>query len=303
MIHSRALSSRFRRARIALVGFGDVGLRILTQREAIWKNAPGAPALMRVARRVGWDIDQPDSAQRLARWAQHWIILVPPADHPPPAAIDRRSRRLARAFRLQGGKGHRRLVYISTTGVYGDHAGREVRETDALRTRQPRSLRRIDAEQTWRAVGAHVLRVPGIIAADRLPIERIQRLSPALRPQDDVFTNHIHADDLARIAWASLWRGRIGRVTNTVMQDHLRMGDYFDLVADHAGLARCPRVSREALEAAVQAGALSPMMASFMQDSRRVLGERLGELRVRLRYASVQDVLQAQRSTKARSIT
>jgi nucleoside-diphosphate-sugar epimerase len=108
-----------------------------------------------------------------------------------------------------------------------------------------------------------------------------------------VFTNHIHADDLARIAWAALWKGKPRRVTNTVMQGPLKMGDYFDLVADQFGLARCPRVSRTELLEAVQRGEVSPMMASFMQDSRRVLGDRLNELGVRLHFSKIQDLIRS----------
>jgi len=301
MILSRALPSRFRRARIALVGFGDVGQRIWAQRSAAAGGSVQAPALRAVGRRVGWDLDQPAARQRLAGWTQRWIILVPPRESSGSDTRDRRSRALAQSLLQASGSPPRRLVYISTTGVYGDHAGQPVQETDQLRAEQPRSLRRIDAEQVWRALGAHVLRVPGITAEDRLPIERIQRASPALCPEDDVFTNHIHADDLARIAWAALWRGRPRRVTNAVMQDHLKMGDYFDLIADRMGLQRCPRISRTALAEAVNSGVLSPMMASFMQDSRRVVGARLRELRIALRYPRIVDVIQSAGSPPTQS--
>jgi nucleoside-diphosphate-sugar epimerase len=134
-----------------------------------------------------------------------------------------------------------------------------------------------------RAAGASVLRVPGIYAHDRLPLERLRAGSPALAPDDDVFTNHIHADDLARIAIAALFRGRRGRTYNTVDDSHLKMGDYFDAVADAFELPRPPRLPREQLKAAV-----SPMMYSFMAESRRLRNDRMKrELRVRLAWPTV----------------
>lgn len=301
MICARALPSRFRRTRVALVGFGDIAQRILTQRSALWRSSPQAPRLLAIGRKTGWDLDVQATARRLARCTQNWIVLVPPSEREAGTTQDHRSLALAQALRHSHGARRTgpvtRLVYVSTTGVYGDHAGRYVSETDPLNTTQPRSLRRVDAEQTWRALSAHLLRVPGITAEDRLPIERIRRASPALRPQDDVFTSHIHADDLARLAWAALWRGLPRRVTNTVMQGHLKMADYFDLVADAFGLARCPRLSRAEFEQAVRVGELSAMQASFMQDSRRVVGKRLSELRVPLRFRCIEDVIQSARNT------
>ena len=94
----------------------------------------------------------------------------------------------------------------------------------------------------WRG---SVLRVPGIYAHDRLPLDRLQRRLPALAPDDDVYTNHIHAEDLARAVVAALFRGRAGRVYNAVDDTQLRMGEYLDVVAAHAGLPRPPRLPRD----------------------------------------------------------
>ena len=135
-----------------------------------------------------------------------------------------------------------------------------------------------------------LLRIPGIYALDREggdPRERVRRGSPLLRPEDDVYTNHIHADDLARSCVAALWRGRPGRVVHVCDDTELRMGDYFDWVADHFGLPRAPRLSRA--EAAQQ---LSPMQLSFMGESRRLRNQRLKtELRVALRYPTIREGL------------
>lgn len=134
-----------------------------------------------------------------------------------------------------------------------------------------------------------ILRAPGIYAADRLPLARIRRGDPVLNEADDVHTNHIHADDLAHLAVLALTRGRSGRVYNAVDDTMLRMGDYFDAVADAFGLARPPRMSREEV-----AQALPAMTLSFMSESRRMENRRMcRELRVRLRYPTIAAGLQA----------
>ncbi|MFM1860036.1 MAG: hypothetical protein RL133_1536 [Pseudomonadota bacterium] len=294
MIHSTVPPARFRRPRIALVGFGDVAARIQAQRGAVWGQSPLTPRILGVSRSTGWDLDDRRQCRRLAACASHWIILVPPSDQPANGTTDRRSKMLTLALRAKRNRASTfrlRSVYISTTGVYGDHGGARVSETHATKTRQPRSLRRLHAERLWRSLGGHVLRVPGITAEDRLPLERIRNASPALRPEDDVFTNHIHANDLARLCWAALWRGRPARITNTVMPVHLKMGDYFDCIADAFGLPRGPRISREEMALAVREGRVSPMMASFMQDSRQVSGRRISELRVKLHYERVEQFI------------
>jgi nucleoside-diphosphate-sugar epimerase len=182
-----------------------------------------------------------------------------------------------------------RVVYVSTTGVYGDRGGAATPETTPVAPRNARARRRVDAERVLRAWAVAssgkvaILRAPGIYAADRLPIERLQRGTPALASADDVYTNHIHADDLARLCALALFRAWPGRVYNASDDTRMKMGDYFDLVADALGLARPPRLARAELEKAV-----SPMLLSFMSESRRLDNRRLGtELRARLRYPHV----------------
>jgi nucleoside-diphosphate-sugar epimerase len=110
-----------------------------------------------------------------------------------------------------------------------------------------------------------------------------------LQPQDDVYTNHIHADDLARACVAALCRGKPQRVLHASDDSDLRMGDYFDLAADLCGLPRPPRLAR-----AEAAARLSPMQMSFMGESRRLGNQRLrGELRLALRYPTVREGLVA----------
>ena len=178
------------------------------------------------------------------------------------------------------------MVYVSTSGVYGDCGGALIDETRTVAPHHGRAQRRVDAERVLRAWALHararlaILRVPGIYAPGRLPIRRLEQGTPALLAADDVYTNHIHADDLARIAALALFRGLPQRVYHAVDDTHMKMADYFDTVADAFGLPRPPRLARAELAAAV-----SPMLLSFMSESRRMHNGRIKrELGVRLRH-------------------
>lgn len=297
-----ALPRQFRRLRIALIGFGDVAHRLLTQRQAT-HGASGGPRFFAIGRNpqlgaltihrntiqaLNWNLDQRDKSRRAARISNAAVILVPPSEAHP--FRDLRMQRFAAMLRASG----RRipLVYISTTGVYGDTQGGVVTELSPCNARQPRSRRRVSAEQLLRPLGASVLRAPGIYAQDRLPTARLAARQPALRAEDDVYTNHIHAEDLARLSWVALFRGHPGRVINAVDETGMKMGDYFDAVADATGLPRPPRISREEMLALGKAGQINPMMMSFLTESRRVHTLRIHrELVDRLRYPTVHDAL------------
>lgn len=196
-------------------------------------------------------------------------------------------------LRLAPPPARRRWVYLSTTGVYGDCGGAHFDETRPVAPGSARALRRVDAERRFRRAAAQggaraaILRVPGIHAHDRLPLERLRRGLPVLCADEDVHTSHVHADDLARIARAALARGRPGRVVHAVDDSALKMGDYFDRVADAFGIQRPPRVPRAGLGALV-----TPTMLSFMSESRRLTAQRMRrELRVRLRWPDVDATL------------
>jgi nucleoside-diphosphate-sugar epimerase len=212
------------------------------------------------------------------------LVLAPP---PGAGDVDPRSRALIQAL-ARGGR-VRRVVYASTTGVYGDCGGARIDETRRSRPATERARRRADAEAQWRAYGRRhgvvttLLRVPGIYAFDRPggdPRERLRRGTPVLEDTEDVYTNHIHADDLARACIAALFRGAPQRAVHVCDDSALRMGEHFDAVADATGLPRPPRLTR-----AEAVALLSPVQMSFLSESRRLDNRRLRhELRVRLRY-------------------
>ena len=368
--HYRPVPRRFRRQRLLIIGCGDVGQRVVQQLHHGWQviGVARSDETLQKIRAAGAMAMQADDAHRLARWATHILHAAPPASRDG-EVTDRLTRgwlqALARArgqrarMTSRPGRTHRlgarsaaallavpapaaqarsqsqhapapRLVYLSTTGVYGDRGGAFTRETDTLQPLTDRARRRVDAERqvrfgihrpdgsnagSRRAAHPHadsarpdsahqdsahvsgarhrrlqqpplpalVLRVPGIYAADRLPVERLRQQVPALIPADDVITNHIHADDLARIARTALLRGPRQRVINAVDDSQMTLGEYMDQVADRLGLPRPPRRPRAEL-----ARTLSEVRMSFMRESRRLDTRRLKrELRVRLQWPTV----------------
>lgn len=372
--HYRPVPRRFRRQRLLIIGCGDVGQRVVQQLHHGWQviGVARSDETLQKIRAAGAMAMQADDAHRLARWATHILHAAPPASRDG-EVTDRLTRgwlqALARArgqrarMTSRPGRTHRlgarsaaallavpapaaqarsqsqhapapRLVYLSTTGVYGDRGGAFTRETDTLQPLTDRARRRVDAERqvrfgihrpdgsnagSRRAAHPHadsarpdsahqdsahvsgarhrrlqqpplpalVLRVPGIYAADRLPVERLRQQVPALVPADDVITNHIHADDLARIARTALLRGPRQRVINAVDDSQMTLGDYLDQVADRLGLPRPPRHSRAELTRT-----LSEVRMSFMRESRRLDTRRLKrELRVRLQWPTVAEFL------------
>ena len=280
------------RPRLLIVGCGDVGMRLIpllrsrfrvfaltsqSERLSELRSAGVIPVL--------GNLDSPQSLYRLKGLADIVVHLAPP---PMQGSLDQRTRNLVAILPRHG-----RLVYVSTTGVYGDCKGATFDETRPVAPVNARAERRVDAERVLRRWARHhegklsILRVPGIYAADRLPLERLRQGTPALLDSDDVYTNHIHADDLAQIIALALFRAQPLRVYHTVDDSALKMGDYFDQVATAFKLPLPPRVPRAELSKQV-----SPMLLSFMSESRRLSNERMKtELGVRLRWPAVSDLL------------
>ena len=305
-----ALPARFKRQRLLIVGCGDVGTRVARN----LLTGPGAGRVRVLAltsspykaaglRALGitplpGNLDNMATLRRLSGLATRVLHLVPP-----PAQgggenawwRDPRTAALTRALRLRTPPAV--LVYGSTSGVYGDCASAFVAESRSVAPATPRAQRRVDAERLVRHLGrsgvrVSILRIPGIYAPDRengTPEARLRRGTPVLDAPDDVYTNHIHADDLARACQAALWRGAAQRIYHASDDSDMKMGDYFDMAADLYGLPRPPRVPRSSAQ-----DQLPLALLSFMGESRRLDNTRLHrELRVQLRYPTVREGLQA----------
>ena len=284
--------------KLLIVGCGDVARRTLPRllghyrvfallrdptQFAFWRARGACPLLA--------DLDRASSLRRIGGLADIVLHFAPPAES---GNVDTRTRRLLAALN-QGGSLPQRLIYISTSGVYGDCAGALIDETRSLRPISARATRRVDAERQLRHFGLRsgvcvsILRAPGIYAAERLPIERLQKGASVLKVEDDVFTNHIHADDLAMLTCAALRFGRANRCYNASDDSVLKMGDYFDLVAERFGLPHAPRISRSEAQKL-----MSPLLLSFMSVSRRLDTRRIKkELRAKLCYPLVTDGVNA----------
>ncbi len=298
-----ALPARFRRERLLIIGCGDVGLRVARAQAgrvrlmALTSSPERAPLLRSQGiTPLAGDLDAPATLDRLAGLATRIVHMAPPpsAEGEPQWWRDMRTQALVRALARRSPP--RSLAYGSTSGVYGDCAGARVDESRPLAPSTPRAQRRVDAEALVHHFGrttgtrTSVLRIPGIYAPDRAggtPRERLLRGTPVLQAQDDVYTNHIHSDDLARATVAALWRGRPQRAYNVSDDSELKMGDYFDLAADLYGLPRPRRIPRDTAQSE-----LPLMLLSFMGESRRLVNRRLKqELRSRLRYPTVREGL------------
>jgi nucleoside-diphosphate-sugar epimerase len=277
---------------LLIVGCGDIGLRAARllaghyRLFALSHSLERFPALREAGiTPIYGDLDRPCSLIRIAGIAQDVLHFAPPGRS---GSEDVRTRNLLAAL-SKGDIVPQRLVYISTSGVYGDCEGDHVAETRKVRPQTERAERRLDAERRIRQWGgengvrACLLRVPGIYSQERISLSRLSL--PVLVESEDVYTNHIHAEDLARIAIRALHHGSNGRIYNVSDDSSMKMGDYFDLLAKRYDLPKPGRLPREALRQAVPES-----MYSFMSESRRLDNARMKkELGVLLRYPRVSD--------------
>ncbi|OFZ68304.1 MAG: NAD(P)-dependent oxidoreductase [Betaproteobacteria bacterium RBG_16_58_11] len=278
--------------RLLIIGCGDVALR------AVKRFLPACriyalthtPARAEDLRRLGitpiiGDLDHLESLSKLAGLAHCVMHFAPPQSA---GDVDQRTHNLL-AVLDRGEILPQRLVYISTTGVYGNCDGHWVEETRSPHPTTARAKRRLSAEtqlREWgirRGVTVSILRVPGIYSSERLPLARLKNGTPTLIESEDSFTNHIHAEDLARVAAAAMYRGKPGRIYNATDDSNIKMGDWFDLLATRFNLPKPRRITRAQAQTEI-----TPSLLSFLNESRRISNKRLKrELRVRLAFPDV----------------
>lgn len=297
---------RARKQTLLIVGCGDIAFRAAALLRPRYRllglcRRPENRALLRSYGiiPVAGNLDRRQSLRKLAGMAQAVLHLAPPPVH---GKRDTRTANLLAGLSANAAPANAKaamlpyqLVYISTSGVYGDCDGALIEETRETNPQTDRALRRVDAERQLRGWGRRngvkvsIFRVPGIYACDRIPLERVRAGTPALLPEVDSYTNHIHADDLARILAAALHRALPGRVYHACDDSELKMGEYFDLIADKFNLPHPPRVTRAQAEECI-----SPSLLSFMRESRRLANRRMKrELHVNLRYPTVEEGIAA----------
>ena len=281
---------------VFIVGCGDIGTRLARRwlaagrRVAALCRSPDRADGLRAlgVQPVFGDLDDVFSLRSLRTAGELVYYLAPPRS---PGRNDIRMRTFVGAITAQGPPA--RIVLLSTTSVYGDHQGDWVDEQSPPRPATARAYRRLDAEKVARAYGRAqgvpviVLRVAGIYAEDRLPVQRLVRGEPLVCAEQSPYTNRIHAEDLVTVLVAAAERGRPDTVYNVSDGEPLRMTQYFFAVADALGLPRPPTVD---LDQAVQL--LSPAMMSYLKESRRLSNHKmLHELNVHLKYPSLESGL------------
>jgi nucleoside-diphosphate-sugar epimerase len=283
---------------VLIVGCGHIGRRVAAQLHSRRQHVTGvvrSPARAGQLRSLGIDalcIDLDAVALSVPGLGEisGLCYFAPP---PSSGVRDTRLRRFLEA--LDEPPFPRRIVYISTSAVYGDCHGEWITEEQPVQPATERGLRRVDAERQLQAWAARhgvewvILRVPGIYGPGRLPLERLRRGLPVLVETDAPYTNRIHADDLAVICVAALDSDHYDTVYNVSDGHPSTMTDYFFRVADAAGLPRPPVVSREKAQQVLSEG-----MLSFLQDSRRMDNRKLlHDLRVTLQYPDLEAGLRA----------
>ena len=278
---------------VLIVGCGYIGRRVAallqadkfrvtgcvrSKQSAAQLNAAGTGSLI-------VDLDQPAATPGWAGGFDEVFYFAPP-----PAQGEQDPRMQVFLQALDNDVPPRRVVYISTSAVYGDCQGAWISESQPVNPATPRGRRRLDAEQQLTAwCDSHgmdwiLLRVPGIYGPERLPLVRLRDGTPVLREQDSPYTNRIHADDLAAVCVAAMRSTRTNTIYNVSDGHPSNMTDYFFKVADAAGLLRPPTVSRSEAQRVLSAG-----MLSFLQDSRRMSNTKmLDELAIELQYPDLE---------------
>jgi len=275
---------------VLIIGYGDIGRRVAIlcrqrgwQVNALTRQAVTATHMSShgLIGHVG-DLDQPQKFPVLPTAASLVFYFAPP---PPHGEDDPRLSAFLGAIPATAAP--RKIIYISTSGVYGDRQGEWVTEQSAVKPTTDRARRRLAAEQhlhDWEqrsGVPTVILRVGGIYGPGRLPVERLRRGTPVLRQHECGYTNRIHADDLATVCVAAAERGH--GVYNVSDGHPSTMTEYFNGVADLYGLPRPPQISRAQAQAV-----LSGEMLSYLAESRRLDNSKiLNELGIRLRYPTL----------------
>jgi nucleoside-diphosphate-sugar epimerase len=233
------------------------------------------------------NLDEPDTLPPLPSKAALVYYFAPP---PSEGVTDEWARNFIQAV---GEEYPARLVYISTTGVYGDQQGGWVDENTPVNPQTDRSRRRLDAEQAFRAWGKQheisvvILRVAGIYGPNRLPIDAVIQGRPVVRAVEAPMSNRIHSEDLAHICVAAMEKGKAGAIYNVCDGQESTMSHYFNAIADQMNVPRPPEISWAEAQ-----GTLSPAMLSYLAESRRVDNSKMmEELEITLLYPTLEEGL------------
>lgn len=272
-----------------ILGCGDTGVRVAARAVAAGERVTGVVRSSTSAARVrsvgaqalcidlDADIDALPACRRL-------IYSAPPGRE---GESDARMARVLLA--LPTVPDH--VVYISTSGVYGDCGDAWVDESRVVAPSTPRATRRVDAEQRIAAWAPHavILRAPGIYGPGRLPVDRVLAGEPVLADTAGGWTNRVHIDDLAGMVWQVATRQPSHTIYNACDGVPTRREAYYDALAALLGVAAPPKI-----DWAVAQQRFSAMRLSFLAESRRLSNERLlADTGYRLVFPDYRDGLEA----------
>lgn len=263
---------------IVIIGCGDIGTRLaaywLGCQTPVWALARTADSAHRLQslglRVVRGDLDNPTSLHALASTTLTGKTLYYLAPPPGEGEGDGRMQNFLQS--LSHDNQPAQIIYMGTSGVYGDSQGAWVDELSPLHPDTSRACRRLAAEQALREAAQRLgfaltlLRVGGIYGPGRLPEARLRKGLPVLREEECGFSNRIHVEDLLAISVAAARQPTPGcRVFNVSDGQPGTMTGYFLAVAERLGLPPPPQISMD--EAREQ---LSPAMLSYLGESRRM---------------------------------
>ena len=281
---------------VLIVGCGDVGVRVARlalagggKVSALARTESGAERLRGFGiTPVPGNLDEPASLVGLPTAGKLAFYLAPP---PGGGRHDTRMRNFCAAIGIE--QAPAKVVYISTSGVYGDCGGAWVTEATAVNPQTSRAQRRLDAETVLRewagplGVAVVTLRVTGIYGPGRLPLARLRQGQPVLSEAESPPTNRIHADDLATVSLAAAAHGEDGEVFNVSDGQPGTMTQYFNAAADLLGLPRPPQIAMAEAQRV-----MTPLMLSYLTETRRMDNRRMLErLGVTLRYPDLESGL------------
>ncbi|MCW8986513.1 MAG: SDR family oxidoreductase [Gammaproteobacteria bacterium] len=283
---------------VLIVGCGDIGLRVAK----IWKNAAKSVfALARTEESIDTfrqqhlftcqaDLDDFQSLKDIPSRQSLLYYFAPP---PAKGHVDTRMANFLASMEKETFPAH--LVYISTSGVYGDQGGELINEDSPVNPTADRAKRRYNAEQqlrTWSkqtSVPITILRVGGIYGPGRLPLQRLKDQIPMLHEELSPQTNRIHADDLAQVCVAAAADKAEGEIYNVSDGTNSNMTEYFNTIADYCDLPRPPLVDWEEAEKTISKG-----MLSYLKESRRLDNSKMiNELGIELIYPTLKDGLES----------
>jgi len=277
---------------VVIIGYGDIGQRVAQRYAGLnvpvigiaRSNNVAAVAAVPGSSMMKADLDQSESLQHLPLKNAVVFYFAPP---PGTGIADSRLRHLL--ARITPANLPQKFVLISTTAVYGNCSGEWVTESTPVDPQTDRGRRRLDSEQALQDWSARVqrdsviLRVAGIYAEDRLPVDRLQQKLPILHEHLSPYSNRIHADDLAMICMAAAENAANGAIYNVCDGQPSTMSYYFKAIARALGLPAPPEVDLETAQRVMSAG-----MLSYLSESRRISNQKLlDELGVTLRYANL----------------